>query len=133
MQPNNIPNNTNVTEIINETLKITPEITKSIDSVVKTITKLTDNMLECRKQAIKQINEKYGLNITVELSSVWKMQKQSVDDLLNLPSLRRCNIVHRFTSAVDAADVRNIYAHRVVTFHTIANLVNRKQDMMSAA
>ena len=44
MQPNNIPNNTNVTEIINETLKITPEITKSIDSVVKTITKLTDNI-----------------------------------------------------------------------------------------
>lgn len=40
---------------------------------------LTDNMLECRKQAIKQINEKYGLNITVELSSVWKMQKESVD------------------------------------------------------
>lgn len=40
---------------------------------------LTDNMLECRKQAIKQINEKYGLNISVELSSVWKMQKESVD------------------------------------------------------
>ena len=44
MQPNIIPNNTNITNIINETLKITPEMTKSIDSVVKIITKLTDNI-----------------------------------------------------------------------------------------
>ena len=26
------------------------------------------------------INEKYGLNISVELSSVWKMQKEAVDN-----------------------------------------------------
>ena len=41
---------------------------------------LADDMLEQRKQAVEKINEKYGLNIKVELSSVWKMQKESVDN-----------------------------------------------------
>ena len=39
-----------------------------------------DNMLEERQKAVKKINEKYGLNISVELSSVWKMTKESVDN-----------------------------------------------------
>ena len=33
---------------------------------------LIDNMLEERKNAVAEINEKYGLNITVELNSIWK-------------------------------------------------------------
>lgn len=33
---------------------------------------LIDNMLEERQNAIAEINEKYGLNITVELNSIWK-------------------------------------------------------------
>ena len=41
---------------------------------------LADDMLEERQKAVKMINEKYGLNITVELSSVWKMTKESVDN-----------------------------------------------------
>ena len=41
---------------------------------------LADDMLEARKEAVKMINEKYGLNISVELSSVWKMQKEAVDN-----------------------------------------------------
>ena len=41
---------------------------------------LADDMLEQRKIAIDKINEKYGLNISVDLSSVWKMQKESVDN-----------------------------------------------------
>ena len=41
---------------------------------------LLDDMLECRQNAIKAINEKYGLNISVSLSSVWKMQKETVDN-----------------------------------------------------
>ena len=41
---------------------------------------LADDMLEERQKALKMINEKYGLNITVELSSVWKMTKESVDN-----------------------------------------------------
>ena len=40
---------------------------------------LADNMLEERKNAIDLINKKYGLNIEVDLSSVWKMQKEEVD------------------------------------------------------
>ena len=40
---------------------------------------LADNMLEERKHAIDLINKKYGLNIEVDLSSVWKMQKEEVD------------------------------------------------------
>ena len=40
---------------------------------------LADNMLEERKNAIDLINQKYGLNIEVDLSSVWKMQKEEVD------------------------------------------------------
>ena len=36
-------------------------------------------MLEERKNAIYLINKKYGLNIEVALSSVWKMQKEEVD------------------------------------------------------
>lgn len=35
---------------------------------------LVDDMLECRRQALKEVNEKYGLNVTVELSSSWEVQ-----------------------------------------------------------
>ena len=40
---------------------------------------LADNMLEERRNAMDLINKKYGLNIEVDLSSVWKMQKEEVD------------------------------------------------------
>lgn len=40
---------------------------------------LADDMLEQRKQAVDAINKMYGLNIKVDLSSVWKMQKESVE------------------------------------------------------
>ena len=40
---------------------------------------LAENMLECREIAIEDINKKYGLDIKVNLSSVWKMQKETVD------------------------------------------------------
>ncbi len=41
---------------------------------------LADDMLEQRKIAVAEINKKYGLNISVDLSSVWKMTKESVDN-----------------------------------------------------
>lgn len=44
---------------------------------------LLDDMLEQRKIAVNSINEKYGLNIKVELASIWKMQKESVDNAIN--------------------------------------------------
>ena len=40
---------------------------------------LADDMLEQRKLAVDTINKKYGLNIKVDLSSVWKMQKETVE------------------------------------------------------
>lgn len=40
---------------------------------------LADDMLEQRRIAIDAINKKYGTNITVDLSSVWKMQKETVE------------------------------------------------------
>src|SRR5574344_917904 len=40
---------------------------------------LADNMLEERKLAVEKINKKYDLNISVDLNSVWKMQKETVD------------------------------------------------------
>lgn len=45
---------------------------------------LVDNMLECRKEGIKDINEKYGTSISVKLSGAWeieqKMQKEGEND-----------------------------------------------------
>ena len=40
---------------------------------------LADDMLEQRKIAVEKINKMYGLDISVDLSSVWKMQKETVD------------------------------------------------------
>lgn len=40
---------------------------------------LADNMLEERRAALELINKKYGLEIEVDLSSVWKMQKETLD------------------------------------------------------
>lgn len=40
---------------------------------------LSDDMLEQRQIAVEKINKKYGLNISVDMSSVWKMQRETVD------------------------------------------------------
>lgn len=42
------------------------------------LTPLIENMLYSRKQAIESINEKYGLNIEVDLSNVWKQKEQEI-------------------------------------------------------
>lgn len=34
------------------------------------------DMLECRKEALKAINEKYNLNISVDLAGAWKLEKE---------------------------------------------------------
>ena len=36
---------------------------------------LVNDMLECRKQAVKEINEMYGLDITVDFAGPWKKQQ----------------------------------------------------------
>ena len=43
---------------------------------------LAENMLDCRKEAVEQINKMFNLEINVELSSVWKMEKESVDEVI---------------------------------------------------
>ena len=52
----------------------TSEISLNEDSLIP----LVENMLYSRKQAINAINEKYGLNIEVDLSSVWKEKEQEI-------------------------------------------------------
>ena len=42
-----------------------------------------DNMMKCRLAAIEKINEKYGLEITIDYGSVWnKKNKEMVDDIV---------------------------------------------------
>ena len=36
---------------------------------------LVDNMKECREKFVAALNEKYGLNITVEFNSSWKLEE----------------------------------------------------------
>ena len=43
---------------------------------------LAENMLECRKEAVEKINKMFNLEIGVELSSVWKMEKETVDEAI---------------------------------------------------
>lgn len=40
---------------------------------------LIDDMLECRKIAVEQINQMFGLNISVELSSSWKKIRVDIE------------------------------------------------------
>ena len=42
------------------------------------LTPLIENMLYSRKQAIEAINEKYELNIEIDLSNVWKQKEQEI-------------------------------------------------------
>lgn len=42
------------------------------------LTPLIENMLYSRKQAVESINEKYELNIEVDLSNVWKQKEQEI-------------------------------------------------------
>lgn len=41
------------------------------------------NMLQCRQNAVNAINEKYGLNITVDFGSVWKIKQVELEQELN--------------------------------------------------
>ena len=40
---------------------------------------LIDNMLECRRIALEKINEKYGLDISVDLASSWKDNQVEIE------------------------------------------------------
>lgn len=42
----------------------------------ETLIPLVDDMLECRKEMLEQVNKMYGSNITVELDSAWEEQRE---------------------------------------------------------
>ena len=45
---------------------------------------LIDEMLEQRQKGIEKINELYGTNISVELSSVWKQLREQETQAVNV-------------------------------------------------
>ena len=58
---------------------VSGEVEQSEDSLVPFVY----NMLQCRQNAVNAINEKYGLNITVDFGSVWKIKQVELEQELN--------------------------------------------------
>ena len=58
---------------------ISGEVDQSEDSLFPFVY----NMLQCRQNAVNAINEKYGLNITVDFGSVWKIKQVELEQDLN--------------------------------------------------
>ena len=56
----------------NDNMKKERLVTSEIETGLNSIYPLVDNMLNCRKQAINKVNEKYNTNITVEFTSSWE-------------------------------------------------------------
>lgn len=56
----------------NDNMKKERLLTSEIETGLNSIYPLVDNMLNCRKQAIVKINEKYNTNISVEFTSSWE-------------------------------------------------------------
>ena len=61
-------------------------ITSEIESQQATIRPLVDNMLECRKRGIKQMNKLFNGNTQVELDSVWNNIKEKQETESNSES-----------------------------------------------
>lgn len=56
----------------NDNMKKERLITSEVESGLNSLYPLVDNMLNCRKQAITEINNKFNTNITVEFTSSWE-------------------------------------------------------------
>lgn len=56
----------------NDNMKKERLITSEVETGLNSIYPLVDNMLNCRKQAFNEINEKFGTDITVEFTSSWE-------------------------------------------------------------
>ena len=56
----------------NDNMKKERLITSEVKSGINSIFPLVDNMLNCRKQAINEINNKYNTDISVEFTSSWE-------------------------------------------------------------
>ena len=64
-------------------------ISSEVESQQATIRPLVDNMLECRKQGIDQMNKLFNGNTQVELDSVWNNIKQKQES--DLPKPQKTN------------------------------------------
>lgn len=56
----------------NDNMKKERLITSEVETGMNSIFPLVDNMLNCRQQAINEINEKFNTNISVEFTSSWE-------------------------------------------------------------
>ena len=65
----------------NDNMKKERLITSEVETGVNSIYPLVDNMLNCRKQAFTEINNKYGVNISVEFTSSWEYRLNLGDNL----------------------------------------------------
>ena len=95
---------------------ITAEVNVNEPSLIP----LVENMLECRKEAIEKINEKYGLSIEVDLSCVWKTQAMEHEDL-NTDKITKTNLEIEKESAIDFSNTENIDEHQNDTENAISD------------
>lgn len=73
----------------NDNMKKERLITSEVESGINSIFPLVDNMLNCRKQAINEINNKFNTDISVEFTSSWdyrlnlgeNLTEETVDDM----------------------------------------------------
>lgn len=75
-----------------------------INSTADIMLPLIDNMFECRKLAIEQINSEFGVNISVEKDSAWE-KKQLQSDLSVLPGTTEESLL---SDSVDETDRQEI-------------------------
>lgn len=67
----------------NDNMKKERLITSEVETGVSSIYPLVDNMLNCRKQAIEKINDKFNTNIKVEFTSSWEYRLNLGENLTN--------------------------------------------------
>lgn len=65
----------------NDNMKKERLVTSEIETGLNSIYPLVDNMLNCRKQAVIKVNEKYNTNIDVEFTSSWEYRLNLGDNL----------------------------------------------------
>lgn len=69
---------------------------------------LIDDMLECRRQGLKQLNKLFGLNVTVELSSSWEVQHNEMsmghNDYEDSPVVRNVEEIEEETEGKEEKD-----------------------------
>ena len=67
----------------NDNMKKERLVTSEIETGLNSIYPLVDNMLNCRKQAVIKVNEKYNTNIDVEFTSSWEYRLNLGENLTN--------------------------------------------------